>query len=68
MRVGDKIWQVLYFNDDLAFSILELLDRVCGGWRIVRYFKVLRSLRVLEKRGYVESRHIGWRKYYSLRK
>lgn len=64
MNIKDRIYQILQFNDDLAFSILELFDRVFGGLWIARYFKVLFALRHLERRGLIESKHIKGKKYY----
>lgn len=64
----ERIYQILRFNDDLAFSILELMDRTFGGRWIYRYIKLLCALRSLEKRGLIESRHIGKRKYYQIKK
>ncbi len=63
-KIKERIFQILQFNGDLAFSILELFDRCAGEAWIVRYFKVLFALRNLEKRGLVESKHIGLKKYY----
>ena len=64
MNIRDRIYQILQFNDNLAFSILELIDRITNRIWIVRYFKVLHALASLERKGLIESKHIGGRKYY----
>jgi len=68
MKVRDRIYQVLRFNDDLAFSILELLDRTFGGTWICRHIKLLIALRRLEHKGLIESKHIAGKKYYRAKK
>ena len=67
MNIRDRIYQILQFNDNLAFSILELVDRIIGQIWIVRYFKVLYALARLERKGLVESKHLGSRKYYRIK-
>ncbi len=59
-----RVYQVLKFHSDLAFSILELVDRTFGKIWIYRYLKVLIALRDLEAKGLIESKHIGGKKYY----
>ena len=68
MNIPDRIHQILQFNDNLAFSILELVDRITDRIWIVRYFKVLHALARLERKGLIESKHIGGRKYYIYKK
>ena len=68
MDIKGRVYQILQFNDDLAFSILELFDRLVGGVWIVRYIKTLFALRNLEKKGLIESKHISGKKYYSAKK
>lgn len=68
MNIPDRLYQILQFNDNLAFSILELVDRILDRVWIVRYFKVLRALASLERKGLIDSKHIGGRKYYIYRK
>ncbi len=55
------------FNDSLAFSIIELVDRITSHIWVVRYFKAIRALARLERKGLIESKHIGCRKYYRVR-
>ena len=64
MNIRDRIYQILQFNDNLAFSILELVDRTTDRMWVVRYFKVLCALARLERLGLIESKHIGGRKYF----
>ena len=68
MNIPDRIYQILQFNDNLAFSILELVDRTTDRMWVVRYFKVLCALARLERLGLIESKHIGGRKYYIYKK
>lgn len=68
MNIRDRIYQILQFNDNLAFSILELVDRIIDRIWVVRYFKVLCALARLEHLGLIESKHIGGRKYFIYRK
>jgi len=51
MNIQDKLYQILQFNDNLAFSILELVDRILDRMWVVRYFKVLCALARLEHLG-----------------
>ncbi len=67
-KIKERILQILQFNDDLAFSILELFDRLYGEVWIIRYLKFLCALRSLEKKGLIESKHIGGKKYYIAKK
>lgn len=62
--VKERIYQLLTFNHDLAFSILELVDRTFGRVWICRWIKVLIALRDLERKGLIESKQIGGKKYY----
>ncbi|MBA7478889.1 hypothetical protein ES707_14317 [subsurface metagenome] len=64
MNIQDRLYQILEFNDNLAFSIIELVDRILDRMWVVRYFKVLCALARLEHLGLIESKHIGGRKYY----
>ena len=64
MNIQDRLYQILQFNDNLAFSILELVDRILDRLWVVRYFKVLCALARLERKGLIESKHIGGRKYF----
>ena len=64
MNIQDRLYQILEFNDNLAFSIIELVDRILDRMWVVRYFKVLHALARLERLGLIESKHIGGRKYY----
>ncbi len=64
VKIRERMLQILQFNDDLAFTILELFDRLGGGFWIIRYLKMLCALRNLEKKGLIESKHIGEKKYY----
>jgi len=68
MNIPDRLYQILQFNDNLAFSILELVDRILDRVWIVRYFKVLHALASLERKGLIDSKHIGGRKYYIYKK
>ncbi|GAH58086.1 unnamed protein product [marine sediment metagenome] len=68
MNIRDRIYQILQFNDNLAFSILELVDRITDQIWIVRYFKVIHALARLERKGLIESKHIGIRKYYRVKR
>jgi hypothetical protein len=68
VNIEDRLYQILKFNDNLAFSIIELVDRIlCRIW-LIRYFKVLWALANLERKGLIESKRIGGKKYYTYRK
>ncbi len=67
MKIKDRIYQVLLFNDNLAFSFWEVFERLTSKFWLVKYFRLLRALTDLEKRGLIESKHIGKRKYYQIR-
>lgn len=68
MKIQNRIYQILQFNDNLAFSILELVDRITDHIWVIRYLKVLLALIRLEKKGLIESKHIGGKKYYTLKR
>jgi hypothetical protein len=63
MDIQHRIHQILQFNDTLAYSILELVDRF--PWPM--YFRVIWSLHRLESKGLIKSKHIGLKKYYKIK-
>lgn len=68
MKVADRVYQILAFNDNLAYSILELLGLVTDKIWLVKYFKLLWALSRLERKGFIVSRHIGGQKYFMLKR
>ena len=68
MKLEDRIIQILGFNDNLAFSILELVDRIGGKFYFIRYIKILWALTKLQRKGLIVGKRIGLRIYYAYSK
>ena len=62
--IEERLSQILGFNKNLAYSSLELVDRF--PWPA--FFRVLWALSKLEAAGKVESKRIGLRKYYCIKR
>ena len=64
MNIEARLLQVLEFNENLAFSLLELVDKAGGRFYPYRYLKTMWALSRLTRKGLVESKRIGLRRYY----
>ena len=64
MKVKERLELILGFNENLAYSLLELVSKF--PWPT--YLRVMWALARLEKAGKVESKRIGFRKYYTIKK
>jgi len=63
-EIRERIHQILLLNDNLAFSFWELFDKLTDKIWVVRYLKLAWALSILERKGLVEAKHIGGKKYY----
>ncbi len=64
MNIEDRIKQLLGFNENLAFSLLEIV----GKFPLPRFLKVMWALSRLERAGKIESKRIGFSKYFRIKK
>jgi len=60
----DRIRTFLLLNENLAFSLLELVGRFVGRFRLVQALQLLWSLSRLERKGLIKSKVIGGKKFY----
>ncbi|GAI94269.1 hypothetical protein ES707_01094 [subsurface metagenome] len=68
VKLEDRITQILGFNENLAFSILELVDRIEGKFYFIRYMKILWAVTKLQRKGLIVGKRIGLRIYYACNK
>lgn len=64
MVMEERIKQILSFNENLAFSLLEIV----GKFPFPKLLKVMWSLARLERAGLIESKRIGFKKYFHVKK
>ena len=67
MNIEARLLQVLEFNENLVFSLLELVDRAGVRYYPYRYLKTIWALSRLTRKGLVESKRIGLRRYYRIK-
>ena len=65
MKLEDRITQILGFNENLAFSILELVDRIGDKFSFIQYMKILWALTKLQRKGLIVGKRKGLRIYYA---
>lgn len=68
MKIEDRIYQILQFNDNLTFSILGLEDRIGDKFSFIRYMKILWAVTKLQRKGLIVGKRIGLRIYYEINK
>jgi len=61
----ERLMVLFLANRNFAFCGLELLARLAGPF-IPKWIKMPYSLARLEKRGLIESKKIGFKRYYAL--
>ena len=67
MNIEARLHQVLESNNNLAISLLELVDMAGIQFYPYRYLKTMWALASLSRKGLVESKRIGFRRYYRLK-